>query len=137
MPAALFFCAADQGSETHTADWSIPPGLTIWQDFCPISDAIYPCRCNSAPAPPGGSALEGLDSEDLLISFLSELVFYIEQDGLSFDQFDIQVTGHQMSANMAGGKIASVDKAIKAVTWHNLRIERTPRGLEVEIVFDV
>jgi SHS2 domain-containing protein len=38
---------------------------------------------------------------------------------------------------MEGGPVDRVDKAIKAVTYHNLRIARTDRGLEATIVFDV
>jgi SHS2 domain-containing protein len=38
---------------------------------------------------------------------------------------------------MGGAPLQSLDKAIKAVTWHHLKIEETARGLEVEIVFDV
>jgi SHS2 domain-containing protein len=36
-----------------------------------------------------------------------------------------------------GAPILSMDKAIKAVTFHNLQIQKTRRGVEVEIVFDV
>jgi SHS2 domain-containing protein len=42
-----------------------------------------------------------------------------------------------LSAALEGAPAASVGKAIKAVTWHNLNIRRTPRGIEAEIVFDV
>ena len=38
---------------------------------------------------------------------------------------------------MEGGAVRSMEKEIKAVTFHNLEIRETGRGLEVEIVFDV
>jgi SHS2 domain-containing protein len=38
---------------------------------------------------------------------------------------------------MEGAPIASLDKAIKAVTYHNLRINETSKGFETTIVFDV
>jgi SHS2 domain-containing protein len=38
---------------------------------------------------------------------------------------------------MEGAPLKALSKAIKAVTWHNLKVEKTARGLEVEIVFDV
>jgi SHS2 domain-containing protein len=38
---------------------------------------------------------------------------------------------------MDGAPIASMDKEIKAVTWHNLRVRREADGLRVNIVFDV
>jgi SHS2 domain-containing protein len=33
--------------------------------------------------------------------------------------------------------MASSEKAIKAVTYHNLKIEKTNQGFETTIVFDV
>jgi SHS2 domain-containing protein len=38
---------------------------------------------------------------------------------------------------MDGAALVSMSKAIKAVTYHNLQIRKTERGVEVEIVFDV
>jgi SHS2 domain-containing protein len=80
---------------------------------------------------------EGLDSESLLVAFLSELVYYAEQENLGFDDFDIRINDGRLKVEMGGAPFVSFDKAIKAVTWHNLKIKETVRGLEVEIVFDV
>jgi len=38
---------------------------------------------------------------------------------------------------MSGAPVGSPGKDIKAVTYHNLAIRKTERGLEVNIVFDV
>jgi SHS2 domain-containing protein len=38
---------------------------------------------------------------------------------------------------MEARPMRSVSKTIKAVTYHNLDILQSPRGWEVEIVFDV
>jgi SHS2 domain-containing protein len=38
---------------------------------------------------------------------------------------------------MEGAEIISIDKAIKAATYHNLRIEVTDQGYEAVLVFDV
>ena len=38
---------------------------------------------------------------------------------------------------MDGAPLETVNKMIKAVTYHNLQIRQTARGYEVEIVFDV
>jgi SHS2 domain-containing protein len=38
---------------------------------------------------------------------------------------------------MKGGHLVEQRKEIKAVTYHNLSIRETERGLEAEIVFDV
>jgi SHS2 domain-containing protein len=80
---------------------------------------------------------EGPDSESLLVAFLTELVYYAEQENLGFDDFDIRIKDGRLKVDMGGAPLMSLDKAIKAVTWHKLKIKETARGLEVEIVFDV
>jgi SHS2 domain-containing protein len=80
---------------------------------------------------------EAPDAESLLVAFLSELVYLQEQENLAFDRFELQIHERQLKVDMQGGPVERVDKAIKAVTYHNLRIARTDRGLEATIVFDV
>lgn len=82
------------------------------------------------------------DTESLLVSFLSELVFFAEQDNLAFDDFELSIDSGSgqplhLSAVLHGASILTLDKVIKAVTYHNLQILQTARGVEVEIVFDV
>ncbi len=81
--------------------------------------------------------IESPDVESLLVAFLSELVYYQEQENLIFDVFDLKVTEQSLKVQMEGAPIASVEKAIKAVTYHNLNIEKTSEGFETTIVFDV
>jgi SHS2 domain-containing protein len=80
---------------------------------------------------------EATDAESLLVAFLSELVFAVEQEHLIFIEFHVQVEGIKLKVEMSGVPILSLTKAIKAVTYHNLQIQPTARGYEVEIVFDV
>jgi len=80
---------------------------------------------------------EATDAESLLVAFLSELVYAVEQEHLIFNEFDVQVEGIKLKVEMSGAPILSLTKAIKAVTYHNLQIAPTARGYEVEIVFDV
>lgn len=125
----------------HTADWSIHvwaddlPALlaeSAWAMFALAGAELSECkrivRTFEASAP---------DSESLLVAFLSELVYLAEQENIAFDQFDIQLKGDRLSVEMQGAPLKSLSKAIKAVTYHNLKIERTERGMEAVIVFDV
>jgi len=82
--------------------------------------------------------LETIDAESLLVEWLSEFTFWAETEMLVFTQFDIQnLTATHLQASIYGGKVSELEKHIKAVTYHNLRIIKTPQGLEVTIVFDV
>ena len=125
----------------HTADWS----ARVWAEDLPslFAEAARAMNALSGTVIDPGEritrtfAYEAPDAESLLIGFLSELIYYQEQENLAFDVFKIEVNGEWLKADMEGGPIQSVDKAIKAATYHNLRITKTNGGLEVTIVFDV
>ncbi len=125
----------------HTADWA----MQVWAEDLP---SLF------AEAAGGMNALSGLvlassprlqrlfrheapDDETLLVAFLSELIYAEEQENLGFDSFRVALRAGHVRVEMEGAQVASVEKPIKAVTFHNLRIVRTQRGLEAEIVFDV
>jgi SHS2 domain-containing protein len=125
----------------HTADWSI----RVWADdlaglLAESARGMYWLAGTELADEPRVTEIfetEEPDNESLLIAFLSELVYYAEQENLGFDDFDIQINNGRLKAELGGAPLQSMDKAIKAVTWHNLKIIETARGLEVEIVFDV
>lgn len=86
--------------------------------------------------------LSAMDMDSLLVAFLSELVYYAEQDHLAFDQFDLKLSVENcleycLCVELQGAPILSLDKAIKAVTYHNLQIRQKAQRYETEIVFDV
>ncbi len=77
------------------------------------------------------------DSENLLVSFLSELLYITGRDNVAFDRVNVQLTDSKLTAQVSALPIDSQAKEIKAVTYHNLSIRKTKRGLETTIVFDV
>ncbi|NPV78200.1 MAG: archease [Anaerolineae bacterium] len=81
--------------------------------------------------------LAASDDESLLVVFLSELLFLQETENLAFNKIRLRVSGFELQAWLSGAKIKEQAKEIKAVTYHNLNINRLPQGLEVTIVFDV
>ena len=82
--------------------------------------------------------LDAYDAESLLVNWLSELAYRAEAQGLVFAGFELQnVTPTGLQAVVHGGHVADLKKHIKAVTYHNLEIIETDKGLEVTVVFDV
>ena len=76
-------------------------------------------------------------SETILVDFLSELLYLLEEKAQGFQTFFFDKDGDQISVRATGGKVLSIDRHIKAVTFHNLNIENTGNGLEATITFDV
>ena len=77
------------------------------------------------------------DREQLLVSFLEELLFIAESENVAFDGYLLSLHDGSLVARLEGGSILSKSKEIKAVTFHQLEIVDSKRGLETNIVFDV
>ena len=142
----------------HTADWE----LEVWAPDLPgLLEAaargmytISGTRLSASPRQSRTLELNAIDAENLLVRFLSELLWLGQQTesetgfGLAFDTFQLSVEqtrgehhpleqSLRLHARLQGTPIAGVDKEIKAVTYHNLAIRQGQRGLEANLVFDV
>ena len=83
-------------------------------------------------------ALDAIDAESLLVEWLSELAFWAETQMLVFHRFDLhEVSPTRVTATLYGSRAAQLEKHIKAVTYHNIAIVQTARGLTATVVFDV
>ncbi len=81
--------------------------------------------------------LSWTDRESLLVSFLSELLYYGEQEGMGFDRMDLQLLPGRLTGSLEGAPLISQTKEIKAVTYHRLAVRETPGRLSVTLTFDV
>lgn len=125
----------------HTADWA----LHVWgSDFASLFEqaafgmnAIAGVTLADEPRLTKELVFSSMDPESLLVAFLSELLFLQEQENLSFDSFHLLVDNHHLQVHMEGGNIINLNKAIKAVTYHELKIQTVNNGFEANIVFDV
>jgi SHS2 domain-containing protein len=125
----------------HAADWA----LRVWSDDLAglFSEAARGMNSRAGVQLAGDKRVkrrfkaQALDAESLLVAFLSELIYFMEHERLAFDRFEFQIENQKLSVELTGAALESLEKPIKAVTYHNLKIGRTGRGYEVEIVFDV
>ena len=126
---------------SHTADWA----MRVWTGSLPVlfAEAARGMNTLSGTQPAPGSRVsrafetQAPDMESLLVAFLSELVWAVEQENLVFDTFEVVLKRSKLKVKMSGAPILSLNKSIKAVTYHNLQISKTEAGFQVEIVFDV
>lgn len=125
----------------HTADWSLhvwAPDLAglLEQAARGMAD-LSGIRTKDGERVKRSIQVESTDAEGLLVNFLGELLHLMDEEGLIFDRFDLTVSENSLQACMEGSPITERKKEIKAVTYHNLKIEKKSSGLEAEIVFDV
>ncbi len=81
----------------------------------------------------------GIDDEDRLYSFLSELLFIEDCDNLILKEFDVSFDGDDVVCRARGETLDRtrhrVRSEVKAVTYHMMEIDRdTP---SVTVLFDV
>ncbi len=79
----------------------------------------------------------GVDRETLLVNWLNELLYLQEKYSEIYDHCHIaSISGTDLRAKVQG-TVGSMRTQIKAVTFHNLSIERLKDGLKAVIVIDV
>ncbi len=125
----------------HTADWEIEvwaPDLTsLLEQAAQGMYALSHTRLAAGPRLTRQFEIPFTDRESLLVDFLSELLFFGEDDEIAFDEYQLDFNGISLQVRAGGAPIEEQFKEIKAVTYHKMEVRETGRGLEVNIVFDV
>jgi SHS2 domain-containing protein len=126
----------------HTADWSFRAfGRDLNKLFENAACAIFALEgagSNGARETVRVIEVVGIDYESLLVNWLSELLYMQESHREVYHRFHIEsLTPTALRAQVHGTPITKIDKIIKAVTYHNLKIEQTANGWEAVIVVDV
>jgi SHS2 domain-containing protein len=86
--------------------------------------------------------VQGTDRESVLVNWLSELLFLHDAEGWLFRDFEIQnLQDKSLSAFARGEKFQrsrhQAKLLIKAITYHQLALERTPRGWRAQVYVDI
>ncbi|OUL18891.1 protein archease [Nostoc sp. RF31YmG] len=126
----------------HTADWAYRVwGQNLADLFIQAANGLYAIASvqRGANSPVSRNIqLHGVDYESLLVAWLNELLYLHESEGLGFNQFEIlHLDRHNLQAKVSGAPVKNWNKLIKAVTYNNLAIQTTEKGLEATLVLDV
>ena len=82
-------------------------------------------------------SLSALDNEILLVTFLEELAYIIEDESIVFTGLHIDIDGNELKAEMGGRRFVEIEHEIKAVTYNELEIKEEGGKFYVTIVFDL
>ena len=85
---------------------------------------------------------QGTDREDLLVNWLSEILYYMDAEGWVFRDFRIQKIGDNMIEGEGWGEQRDPVRyphsvAVKAVTYHQLSVRKTGEGWEAVVYLDI
>jgi len=76
------------------------------------------------------------DHESLLVAFLSEILYLVEQKRCPYN-IQVKISGFQLESTFQCFSIISYNKEIKAVTFNQLNIMQINGQFQTHIVFDV
>jgi SHS2 domain-containing protein len=128
----------------HTADVGVKAyGKTIAEAFEHAAEGMFDIITDESTIQPIGEytiILEAPDVEQLLVDWLSQLLFLNGAHSLVFGKFEVTLTGTSLSARVFGEKFDTkkhrMGVEVKAVTYHMLQVhEEDP--LFVQVLFDI
>ncbi len=130
----------------HTADYMVEvTGGTREELYSEAARALFDTLTDIATIRPQDSvamSLEAADPDELLVAWLSELLFFHESQGFLFSQFRFQLlTERELRAEARGERFDPtrhvIDREIKAVTYHRLGVRHQGGVFKTMIVFDL
>ena len=99
-------------------------------------------QLTAADCVPGGPArsirVSSPDREALLVDWLNELIFLADIDRWVGMDFSIDLADDtEVRARASGVTLEWSPSRVKAATFHGLRVENVPGGLEANVILDV
>jgi SHS2 domain-containing protein len=128
----------------HTADVGVKAyGKTVAEAFEHAAEAMFDIITDTSTIQAVGQydiELESPDLEQLLVDWLSKLLFLNDAEDLVFGKFEVTITGTRLSARVLGEKYNTkkhrMGVEIKAVTYHMIKVnEKDP--IFVQVLFDI
>ncbi len=82
--------------------------------------------------------LKANNLENLLIDFLSEVIYQTDLNNLVYSraEFD-KINEQELSGKIFGQKIKTLETEIKAVTWHDLEVKKENNQWRAILIFDL
>jgi SHS2 domain-containing protein len=128
----------------HTADIGIKAyGKTLAEAFENAAQGMFDLITDHSHVDPIGQyniRLEATDVEQLLVDWLSELLFLHSAKNLVFGFFTVQLTDTSLSAKVMGEELSSskhnMGVEIKAVTYHMLEVHKG-KPCVLQVLFDI
>lgn len=124
----------------HTADMSIEVcGNSLLEIFNHAADGMYALagvQINKDKVIVREIKIDAADKEALLVDFLSELLFRLQKNEV-FINNQINIHELKLSGYLNGYGLETMQREIKAVTYHQMNIIEQDGKFHTRIVFDI
>jgi len=136
----------------HTADVGLRAfGKTLAELFANAARGMIALALETERGVPSQEAVQpeqtrllsanGEDREELLVHFLSEILYAVDAEGWQFREFGIELIGSNAIEAKGRGTQEELSEnnrvAVKAVTYHQVSITQTAGGWEAVVYFDI
>jgi len=128
----------------HTADIGVKAfGSSVSDAFSHAAQAMFDLMTDNSKIDEKGEyniELDAPDQEQLLVDWLSELLYIHDVDGFVFSRFEVSLNNNHLSAKIYGESFNTnkhkIGMEIKAVTYHMLTVEEK-KPIYVQVLFDI
>jgi SHS2 domain-containing protein len=128
---------ADLGLRVRAADLNTlfaEAGRGLFSIVVENLDAVRPVQSRNFE-------IGGADRDYLLFDWLNELLFVFDTERMVMAEFDVHVSEFGLTATGLGEPLDlarhDLTREIKAITYHQLKVERTSDGWLAELIVDI
>lgn len=130
----------------HTADMGIEAkAITLDALFIAaangLREMVFGPKCFAEPNKTVGVTLEGGDLEELLVAWLGEILFIMEQDCFCPAAFHIaQIDHRRLRGSISGARCQEGQeplREVKAVTYHRISVFQQAEGWRAQVYVDL
>jgi SHS2 domain-containing protein len=130
----------------HPADIGFEAfGVTCKEAFVNAARALFHLMVDLDSIEPRAEVavrLEGADFPSLLVNWLSELLYLHDAEGWLFSEFEVQrLDEHSLVAQVRGERYDRAQHRaklqVKAITYHQLKLEKTAEGWYAVVYVDI
>jgi len=127
----------------HTADILVrASGKTLEEAFANAAYALFDTMCDASAVRPlkiKKVECEAPDPEQLLVDWLSRLLFLCDVDDMLFSEFEVEIKGTSLKAKIRGERLDAdrhhLKTDVKAITYHMLEVDEEKN--RVQVLFDI
>ena len=130
----------------HTADYMVEVSApSLPELFVEAATALFETVTDVRTIRPRDEislSVEAADQEELLVTWLTELLFLHESERWLFCRFDLRLVNDKRVEGKAWGERLDpdrhpIDREVKAITYHRMAFEREGDFIKTRIVFDL
>ena len=127
----------------HTPDILVrTKGKDMNEAFENAAYALFDTMCDASSVKPISIKKVECEADDLgqlLVDWLSRLLFFCDVDDMLFSEFEVQISGTKLQARIKGEKLDAnkhhLKTDVKAITYHMLEVD--PEANTVQVLLDI